>query len=120
MTEEKYYSTMASFNPSMQFGEMYEKWYACFNYMLRSFKVGYRESIIKHIFHEFLMDNWHLTSEYYDVSRQVLLKEFCAEAWYIADRYSYDRIIRTHWFFLRAFKNEMDHIRYPSLYEEGN
>lgn len=118
LSENQYYSLMAEFTHDMPFEEVYGKWYACFTYMLKSFKVGYRDTVISHLFHNFDMLNWHFKTDFYEASKETLLKEFCSEAHYISDRYSYDRIMRAHFFFIRAFENDLDKIRYPSLYNE--
>lgn len=116
--EEEYYHAMANFTVDMSFGTMYQKWYQCFAYILRSYKLGYTPQAIDHLFHQFQMENWHLSSEHRGKSKEDLLKHFCLEALYISDRTSYDRLFRTHWFFINAYHDELLPILYPSVYSK--
>ncbi len=121
MTKNEFYDTMCTFNTSMMnFEELHQKWFTCFSYMLKSYKVGFRGKTIKSLFYDFQMSNWKelwlaSSEEYKDFTPEQLSKSFCGECSYICDRHSYDRIFRTHWLFIRAYEEELDNIRYPSL-----
>jgi hypothetical protein len=115
LTEKSYYETMSNFKSSMKFNEVHEKWYKCFYWILKSFKIGYTEEVIHSLFYYFMMENWsdlHKDqTEYKNNTSKELLKFFCGECAYICDRTSYDRLFRTHWLFLNAFEKEMSKLR---------
>lgn len=116
LSEDEYYHQMARFTHEMPFDEMYRKWYACFTYILKSYKLGYSQKIIDSLFHEFDMDNWHLVSEHEKESKEELLKHFCGDTAYISDRTSYDRLFRTHWYFIYVYHDELNMIKYPTVF----
>ena len=62
------------------------------------------------------MCNWHFASEHVEEPKDILLEHFCDDAAYISDRTSYDRLFRTHWFFITVFHDELNKIKYPSIY----
>lgn len=111
ISEEGYYKIMCNFNSKMKFSEVHEKWYKCFHWILKSYKIGYTDKIINDLFYNFKMENWtdlhKENSEYKDDTKDDLLKYFCGECAYICDRAGYDRLFRTHWLFLNAFQKEM-------------
>ena len=119
MNQEKYYILMCNNTKSMSFFELHNRWYKCFAYMLKSFNVGFTTKSIKSIFYGFAMKNWdalHQEHTYYkDYTKDELIESFCSECSYISDRYSYDRLFRCHWLFLRAFDKELFKLRYPNL-----
>jgi len=111
LSEKEYYELMSNFNIKMKFAEVHEKWYKCFHFILRSYKVGYTDKIINDLFYYFTMENWSdlhkQQTEYKDYTKKELLPVFCGECAYICDRAGYDRLFRTHWLFLNAFEKEM-------------
>lgn len=119
MTKEKYYKLMCTNDPSMNFFELHDRWLKCFSYILKSFNVGFTKKAINSLFYHFAMENWdamHLeNTRYRDYSKAKLIKSFCGESSYISDRYSYDRLFRCHWLFLRAFEEELYKLKYPNL-----
>jgi hypothetical protein len=123
MTKNQYYKIMSNFDKDMSFEELHEKWFKCFDYILRLFKVGFNKKSIKSLFYDFDMENWKAmhkenSVEYKDHTKEQLIDEFCGECDYISDRTSYDRLFRTHWLFRQAFEKEIDKIRYPFLYKD--
>lgn len=108
ITETEYYNLMSTFDTNMNFDEIHEKWYKCFHYILRSFKVRFLDKTIHSLFYDFDMENWTAlhkeNTEYKDDSRKDLIKFFCIECGYISDKASYDRLFRTHWLFKNAFQ----------------
>jgi hypothetical protein len=112
LSEKGYYELMSSFNSKMKFYEVHEKWYKCFHWILKSYKIGYTDKIIEDLFYHFDMENWNDLhkdqSEYKDSTSKELLKFFCGECAYICDRTSYDRLFRTHWLFRNAFEKELN------------
>lgn len=118
LSDDEYYHLMSRFSIGMGFRSMYIKWYSCFTYILKSYKVGYNQMVIDSLFHDFDMSNWHFKSEYENLSKNELLKNFCSDAMYISDRTSYDRLFRVHWFFITAYSDEMNLIKYPTVYSK--
>ncbi len=121
MKENEYYKLMENFNEDMSFDEIHDKWYKCFYYILRSFKVGHNKSTIKSLFYDFDMENWNSmhreNTEYKNYTKLELLDDFCGECDYISDRTSYDRLFRTHWLFKQSFSEEINKIKYPLFYK---
>lgn len=125
INEDVYYDIMCKqfYNniQSMEFEEIHEKWLSCFAYILRSFDVQFSYKSISSLFYDFDMDNWaelrKKNSKYKNCAKQELIDAFGEECNYISDRYSYDRLFRTHWFFRKAFEEEIDIIKYPYFYE---
>lgn len=114
--ERTYYHLMNSFNKKLSFNDFVDRWFKCFDYILRSYRVGFRDEAIKDLFFSFRMENWGALhkdniKEYKDKTKEDLIEDFCGECVYICDRTSYDRLFRTHWLFLNAFDEEMDKIR---------
>ena len=111
MKEDEYYNLIENFNQKMSFEEIHDKWFKCFSYILKSYRLGYTNKIIKSLFYHFDMDNWKAmhkeNTEYKDCSKEQLIDHFCGECSYICDRTSYDRLFRTHWLFKKAFSNEL-------------
>lgn len=121
MTENQYYNMMCGgFKKSETFEYIHENWYKCFDYVLRKWKCGYNKKSIHSLFYNFDMQNWELMHRdktgYKDYTKEKLIKTFIAECDYVSDRMSYDRLFRTHWFFLEAFRNEINAIKYPEFY----
>jgi len=116
MKEKQYYELMENFEPEQGFETIHKNWLDCWKFMLKSFKVGYTDKIIEHLFYHFEMSNskmfWkEFNPEYKDLTNEEMLKRFCGECSYISDRYSYDRIFRTHWLFLEVFKEELSRFK---------
>lgn len=106
ISEEKYYEYMNSFE-NMPKEDVHEKWFQCFAWILKSYKVGYRDSTIRSLFYDFDMCNWEAmhkdNSVFKDYSKDRIFEEFCGECRYVCDRCSYDRLFRTHWLFRQVF-----------------
>jgi hypothetical protein len=115
LSEKGYYETMSSFKSNMKFAEVHEKWYKCFYWILKSFKVGYTDKIIYDLFYHFSMENWSDLNkdqtEFKNNTPKELLRHFCGECAHICDRAGYDRLFRTHWLFLNAFQKQMWNLR---------
>lgn len=126
MTENEFYEIMESkISEAETFDALHELWRSAFIYMFKSFKVGFSDKSINHLFDNFRMENskmfWKENNpEYKDRSDEELIEIFKGECSYISDRYSYDRIFRTHWLFLRAFHDEFNHYLYPELFKNIN
>lgn len=123
LTKEQFYNLMTTFEPSMSFEQIHQRWLDCFKYMFKSFKVGFTDQSIENLFYNFRMLNGKMfwkeyNPDYKNHTQQQLLKSFCGECNYIGDRYSYDRIFRTHWLFLRVFEEELDRFIYPDLFKD--
>ena len=119
LTKAQYYELMGTFTNEMPFDEIYRKWYACFRYILKSYKLGFTTKAIDSLFHDFDMCNWHFVSVHVEEPKDTLLEHFCDDAAYISDRTSYDRLFRTHWCFITAFHDELNKIKYPSIYGDN-
>lgn len=122
MTNKQFYKIVENLKPEMSFEEIHSKWLTCFKYMLKSFKVGYTDKICEHLFYNFDMENGKMfwkehNPEYKDCTKEQLIDKFCRDLSYISDRYSYDRIFRVHWLFRWAFRDELNKVKYPSLFE---
>lgn len=119
MEKTEYYELVENFKLTMKFKEVHEKWYKCFSYILKSFKVGYTEKTIKSLFYDFEMCNWKAmwkeNSEYKGHSKKQMFESFISECSYVSDRTSYDRLFRTHWLFLNTFEKEIHKVKYPEL-----
>ena len=115
LTEKQYYKMMGSFDKVDTFEEMYDNWYWCFSYILKSFKVGHTDKSIDHMFHFFDLSNWHLSSREEEKTNEELLKLFVGDAVYISDRTSYDRLFRVHWYFRRIYEYEIMNVMYPGI-----
>lgn len=119
ITEDTYYDLMCEMSTDMDFDELYKRWFSCFLYILKSFKVGYTFTVASSLFFDFHMMNWidlhKENSEYKDYTKEKLIESFCGECHYICDRVSYDRLFRTHWLFIQAFDKILDVIRYGDL-----
>ena len=122
MNKDQYYATMCNFKSSHSFTTLHDNWYKCFSFILKAFKVGYTDKTIKSLFYDFNMDNWSAlnlkNTEYAGMSQNEIIDKFCGEANYISDRTSYDRLFRTHYLFRNAFPDEINRIKYPTLYEK--
>lgn len=117
MKKDKYYEIMSTMHEHTDFEILHPLWKKCFEYILKSFKCKFTKQAINSLFYDFNMENWHLTSpEHITGTKIELICNFVWECSYISDRTSYDRLFRTHWFFLRAFYDEINKIRYPSIY----
>jgi len=71
------------------------------------------------LFYEFTMQNWNAmhreNTEYKTFSRRNLYQNFSAEASYISDRISLDRLFRTHWMFRQVFYDELIFDEFPEF-----
>lgn len=116
--KKHYYTLMGDLGEG--FDEIHKNWFWCFSYILKSFNAGFTNKAIKSLFYDFDMANWKAmhkeNSEYAEYDKEALLDEFFGEASYISDRTSYDRLFRTHWLFRQAFYDELNVVRFPSLY----
>jgi hypothetical protein len=121
MTKKQYYEIMCNMDTKRSFKVLHENWFRCFEYILKSFKVGFTKKVIHSLFYNWTMENWTAMhqeeTEYKGYTKKKLIGAFCGECCYISDRVSYDRLFRTHWLFLRSFENELNKIRYPNLYK---
>ena len=116
---EKMMSTMERI-PITSFKRMYATWYKCFAYTLKSFKAGYTDKAIAHMFRYFDMCNWeqfHLDNSKYkdipeEIREEVMYKDFCGECRYVYDRMSYDRLFRVHWLFLQIYEKEISDLHF--------
>lgn len=119
-TEEEYYDLMHTIDEKETFEDIHDSWYKCFSYIMMKLMPGVTEEGIKSIFYHFEMSNWKdlhkENSEYSNQTKWDLVDKFCGECRYISDRFSYDRLFRTHWLFYRAFDDELTKIKYPELY----
>lgn len=50
LTKAQYYELMCKFTHDMPFNDMYRKWYACFRYILKSYKLGFTTNAIDSLF----------------------------------------------------------------------
>lgn len=106
ITEEEFYELMYNCmrkknQHSITYDEIYENWFLCFHYVLKSFNCGFKTKTIRNIFDNFDMSNWLLLhinkTEFRKYTAEEMFNAFYAEANYTADRMSYDRLFRTHW-----------------------
>ena len=99
-------------------------WYWCFSKMLTSLCPSHTGSTARSLFWDWDMENWKAMwmegSEYEKSSREELINSFKCECNYISDRFSYDRVFRTHWLWRQIWKEEIEQYKYPSLYEKQN
>lgn len=111
ITKEEYYDLVYNMPKNVRYNEFKIKWFNCFYYILKDFKLGYNMKIIKSLFYHFQMDNWkdlHLANSIYKgFSEKKLREELLSELSYCADRMTYDRLFRVHWLFKQVFKTEM-------------
>ena len=121
LTEEEYYHLMCGMDPKAPFEENHRRWLWCFAWILRHYKVGYRWQTIQSLFYNFEMDNWLAMhqdeTEYKGFTKLKLLKEFAGDCSYICDRASYDRLLRAHWLFRKAYDKELSRVRFSTLYD---
>jgi hypothetical protein len=110
ISEKTYYEYMCNFDSIHKFDIILERWYKCFDRILRRMDLGYKKPIIDSLFYKWEMENWGAMwqehTEYKDYTPIQLLEEFASECRYICDRASYDRLFRTHWLFRKAFGQE--------------
>lgn len=119
ISDDEYYDIMCNFKSLTDFKDIHDKWFSCFHYILTRW--GFNKRSIKSLFDNFVMLNWkdlhQENTEFKDLSKELLYNSFAGECWYISDRMSYDRLFRTHWLFLRAFHDELNKLKYPTLYK---
>lgn len=110
--EADYYDTMATMIENKNFESMLDDWYACFDYILSSFRAEYTGGIISDLFFNFSMCNWNAlhieNTEYATLTQEELRTKFAYECSYMSDRTSYDRLFKAHWLFLNAYPTEMN------------
>ena len=112
MNEQRFFKLMEDKLPECQdFDEFLAVWYPCFGYMLKKLCKGHNRRTIKSLFWDFEMANWEAmhqeNTEYANYNKEHLIGAFISECAYIVDRFSYDRLFRAHWLFLRAFDKEV-------------
>lgn len=122
LTETEYYNAIGNLGDT--FTEIHTNWYNIFNYILLSVNNEFTTSVVSSLFYEFDMENWKAlwqeNTEYADKSKVDLLETFKFEVSYISDRTSFDRLFRTHWMFLNSFRDNLNIIKYPTLYQNNN
>jgi hypothetical protein len=110
ISEKTYYEYMNHFGDLHKFDIVHDRWYKCFDRILRMMKVGYKKPQVDSLFYKFYMENWDALQQentvYRDTKPIELAIEFSYECIYISDRPSYDRLFRTHWLFRKAFGKE--------------
>lgn len=99
--EKKYYKLMNNFDKSKN---IKKDWYKCFKWILKDICPAYSDEVVNSLFKNFTMDNWKAlhkeNTEYKDETKDELFESFRCECIYISDRWSYDRLFRTHWIYL--------------------
>lgn len=124
--EFEYYDVMCDITKDKKYGEITfeeinERWFKCFTYILKNYKVNYSHKSIKSLYYGFRMENWtelkvevpdkNTENEAYIKRVNELLENFSGECNYISDRCSYDRLFRAHHIFMKIYWQEiMDYI----------
>ncbi len=119
MKTKMYYKLMSNIGDT--FEEINKNWFKCFLYSFKKFEKSFTEEAVRTIYYDFEMSNWKAIHKegtiYANYDEKELLEAFKAELRYISDRPSYDRLFRAHWLFRHSFHEELNKVRFPSLYK---
>lgn len=115
--KDDYYHRMCNFDKFTldDFDKVRPLWLGCFTHGMRYLNPKHKKGAIRELFYDLHDQNWDLVipqnTPYKDYTSEDFYKKFCEEAFYISDRLSYWRLIRTHWCFCNAFENELGWFR---------
>lgn len=111
MTEKDFYNNIKGIENSNILEVVEKLWKDCFTYILKKRDKKYTRQTINDLFYNFEMCNWKAmwkeNTEYSSHSKDELKKSFYIEIMMNSDRFSLDRLFRTHWLFLR-WKDEVE------------
>ena len=82
-------------------------WYSTFSAVLQSFGFNDGDNIV-FLWNNLVQGNWkrlHMTDDEKQITKDEWLDRFWIEVFYCSDRWSFDRLMRCHWFY-RAWRGE--------------